>query len=145
MSKVWAYDSRPCKEEALWQKKKCFTPLSWLDLLSKCWSTLTCSWSAVCKAETQNFSEALQVQRTSKRTKRWGPANRLIEQSAPAWPGYPEMRSACTFFPFEAHVFSGGCYLLVHSATKRMEGNSFLTFAEHWEDLHIHLHLCQHL
>lgn len=37
------------------------------------------------------------------------------------------MRSACTFFPHEAHVFSGGCYLLMHSGeTTGMEGNSFL-------------------
>lgn len=40
-------NSLPSKEEALWQKKKCLTSLSWLHLLSKCWSALTCSWSAV--------------------------------------------------------------------------------------------------
>lgn len=40
-----------------------------------------------------------------------------------------QMRSACTFFPHEAHVFSGGCYLLMHSgATTGMEGNSFLAY-----------------
>lgn len=36
----------PSKEEALWQKKKCLTRLSWSHLLSECWSALTCSWSA---------------------------------------------------------------------------------------------------
>lgn len=40
-------NSLPSKEEALWQKKKCLTSLSWSHLLSKCWSALTCSWSAV--------------------------------------------------------------------------------------------------
>lgn len=29
------------------KKKKCLTSLSWSHLLSKCWSALTCSWSAV--------------------------------------------------------------------------------------------------
>lgn len=34
MSRVWAHDSLPWKEGALWQKKKCFTTVSWSDLLS---------------------------------------------------------------------------------------------------------------
>lgn len=56
-----------------------------------------------------------------------------------------QMRSTCTFFPHEAHVFSGGWYLLMHSgATTGMEGNSFLASTECWEDVHINLHFCQH-
>lgn len=116
MSRVWAHDSLKSKEEALWQKKKCFSPLSWSDLLSKCWSALTCSWSAV-----QSWNSTLE----------WGLAGSKNQQEDKETGTGPqtdlticslhnlanaEMRSACTFFPHEAHVFSGGCYLLMHSA-----------------------------
>lgn len=70
-----------------WKKKKCFTPLWWWDLLSKCWSALTCSWSAV-----QSWNSTLEWGlKKQLKDKEMGPAHRLISPSAPDTSGLNEI------------------------------------------------------
>lgn len=144
-SKIWVYESLPCKEEALWQKKKCFTSLSWSDLLSKCWSAMTCSWRAV-----QSWNSTLEWGLVASKTQRKGQRDGTGRETDLRVPSLynlanAEMRSTCTFFPHEAHDLSSECYLLMHSGESTgVEGNSFLSFADCCKDMHICQCLCQH-
>lgn len=97
-------------------KKKCLTSLSWSHLLSKCWSALTCSWSAV-----QSWNSTLEWSLVGSKTQPKDKETRT-SQETDLWLSFflcnlvnAEMRSAGTFFPHEAHAFSRGFYLLMHS------------------------------
>lgn len=76
-------DFPPSAKRKLCDKKQSVVlSLSWLDLLSKCWSALTCSWSAL-QCWNSTLEWGLVASKNLQKDKEAGLANRLIQQSGP--------------------------------------------------------------
>lgn len=120
-------NSLPSKEAALWQKKKCLTSLSWSHLLSKCWSALTCSWSAV-----QSWNSTLEWGLVGSKTQPKDKETRTSQQTD-LWLSWLMQR----WWDLLAHSFhmrptpsSGGFYLPMHLGEPSKNGKKWLMLTD---------------
>lgn len=140
-------NSLPSKEEALWQKKKCLTSFPWSHLLSKCWSALTCSWSAV-----QSWNSTLEWGLVGSKTQPKDKETRTSQQTDLWLSFFFNATWLMQKWDLLAHSFhmrpmpsvEDFIYLCIWENHQKMEENAFLADADKWKDIHIHPYLCHH-